>query len=239
MATGRLREPPQVLEGHRRPAERRRLPGGGAQPVEQQVQVPVAEARVDVRGESAWQRAGQTDDEHADVAGGDIGAQRPGSVRRVDQRLDGGWPGITSSRDFRIVEVHGAEESGDDRRGPHVDRPVHVPRQGAERVGLVGSRLPGLLDRALDGVDDHLAHQRLAGGESSVEGGDPGPGPAGDLLQGGAGAVLDEHVARRFQQPPPVAAGVGAQRPRARGVRCRHLVPPPACRGSCFRAENN
>jgi hypothetical protein len=203
----------QVGEGECGPAELRGLPGGGAQPVDQQVEVAVTEVLVRLGGEAAGQRPGQPDDEQADVAGGDVAAQGAGPVGCAGECLEQGRPGLAGLPDLLVIEGGLGEQGGDDRGGAHVDGPVHVAGQGAERVGFLAGGLVGFLDGALQGVQDDVADERLAVREVPVEGGDPGSCPAGDLVEGGGGAALDEHITGCLDQPAPVVAGVGAQPP--------------------------
>jgi len=208
----------QVGEAESGPGQMRWLPGSSAQPVDDQVEVAMAELVIGLRREAAGQRAGQAGDQHADVAGGDVRAERAGSVGRVNKRLDRDRPGLAGAGDLLVAEGDLSEQRGNHRGGAHVDGPVHVPGQGDERVGFFPGRLAGLLGRALQRVQHDRADQRLAVGKPAVQGGDPGPGPPGDLLKGGARAALDEYIAGRLQQPALVVAGVGAQRPPRRAV---------------------
>lgn len=220
----------QVGQGKCRAAQLGWLPGAGAQPIDHQAEVAVAKAVIDLGREASGHRAGQTHDEHADVTRGDIRAERGGPVGRVNQRLDGGEPGLAGAGDLFIVEGDLSQQRGNHRGRAHVDGPVHVPGQGGERVGFFAGRLAGLLGRTLHRVQGDLADQGQPVREPPVQGGDPGPGPPGDLLKGGTRAAFDEHITGRVQQPAPVIAGVGAQRPPRRAVPGRRhsdLGPQP------------
>jgi hypothetical protein len=82
----RLGEVAQVGEGECGPAELGGLSGGGAQPVDEQVEVAVAEAGVGVGGEPARQWPGQPDDEQADV--GEVTIRTAGGTAIVTARTN-------------------------------------------------------------------------------------------------------------------------------------------------------
>ena len=100
---------------------------------------------------------------------------------------------------------------------------VHEPVEPGHQ-GLPG-RLVGQVDgRPAQGVDlldvDGL-EQVLAGREVAVEGADPHPGPAGDVLQGGRLAVLGEGLPAGGDQLLVVPPGVGPLRAGGRAIRWR------------------
>src|SRR5580658_3985709 len=118
-------------------------------------------------------------------------AERSGPVRGFDQRLDRGRHRLASAHDLLVVEGDLPEEGRDDRRGADGDHAMHVPDEGAERVGFLVGRLPDLCRGAPQGVQDDRVHERAPLGEPPVEGGDPDTCPPRDLIERGPGTVLD------------------------------------------------
>jgi hypothetical protein len=84
--------------------------------------------------------------------------------------------------------------------------------QCLEAVGILAHRPLRLVRRALHDEEDDAPHKLCAVGEVPVDRGIAEACAAGDLVERHIGPVLDEHLARRGDDPIPVSHGIGPRR---------------------------
>jgi hypothetical protein len=96
------------------------------------------------------------------------------------------------------------------------DYPLHERGERGPRVPVVGQRLLGLGDVAVQAVPAQLPQHVLLAGIAAVEGGDADAGPLGHLGDRG-GRVGDEHRARGVQDQLVVAGRLGLPARKRRG----------------------
>jgi hypothetical protein len=190
----------------------------------------MGELIVELAGESARERPRHSEDHHADVPEGHIGAERSGAVGGVDQALDESCAPVTGSQDL-VIEWNRPQEHRDDGCDAGVQGGVHVANERGERIRLLVEGAVGFLRDALEGFADDGAHEGLPVGEAPIQRGDARAGPSGDVLQRRARPLFDEHVAGGTKDPGSVQTRIRAQLLDLAG-RLRPLDhhDPPLCR---------
>lgn len=102
--------------------------------------------------------------------------------------------------------------STDDKQGEARFWRIRFTRQEG-RSGVVGvTQGTGVLDQALDAVQDHRFEQGFLGREVPVHSSCADSGAPRDLVQWHGHALGRERGPRRFQHPCPIFARVGTQR---------------------------
>ena len=146
-------------------------------------------------------------DDFGDVG---VGPHHVGLLGPLQQRLPAGvQAGPAGLEDVGVAVGVGQQLLGQCLLGGHVvHEPVEPGHQGLPR-GLVG-QVDGRAAQGVDLLDVDGLEQVLAGREVPVEGADPDPGPAGDVLQGGRLAVLGERLPAGGDQLLVVPPGVGS-----------------------------
>jgi hypothetical protein len=152
---------------------------------------------------------------------GEVQAQHAGVLGPVEQ-LDRAPVGLLA----QLLELARAREGlGEHLReaavaGLHRADPVHQPAEAVPRVGVVQRPLDQRGELAHP-VAERRGDEQVAAREPAQQGGQPDPGPAGDLVHRRAEALLGEHHPGGLDDPLAVAARVGPQR---RGRRDRAVA---------------
>jgi len=150
-------------------------------------------------------------EQQGDVGGVEVGAQLSGLAGTLDQLrqtcFGAGAFVIVIEGVGEVSHEYGCEASIGYLCGAHLfeERAQAAPRIGV-REGLVEN------GRALaEFFGEGGGDERVAGGESAVEGRHTDTGAAGDGAHRGVGAARREHLARGVDEAVPVAPGISAQ----------------------------
>ncbi len=175
------------------------------------------QAQVELGREPAWQWPAQADQEHANVAEGDVAAQLPSGLAGGEHAQHGSDGGLARAPELFVLKGDGPQQRGHDGRDAQVERAVHVAREGGPGVGCLDLGAAGDLGGAGQDVECDGALEAGAVGEAAIKGGNADAGAAGNLVEGRVGAMLDEDVAGGGEELLTVAAGIGAETAAAAG----------------------
>jgi hypothetical protein len=164
---------------------------------DQQIQMPVGQMIVERAREGTWERAGQTDDQHANIPKCDIRPQGAVRMGGVNQKLDWRGSSIPCLNQIRIFWRDLADQRGHDGADAQVERAVHVTCERLKAVRLLGQRRAGFLGHAAKHVKRYRAQQRRTIDKPSIQCANAYPSARCNRFEWRVSALIGEDITGR------------------------------------------